>query len=83
MLVEKVSEKDAIYDAGQPIIASPGSLEAFLSGIKTDANGRLPGEDWVFDPRPDVVQAAVELVAMNEDRAIHSTLSDDEELDRL
>ncbi len=83
VLVEKVSEKDAIYDAGQPIIASPGSLEAFLSGIKTDANGRLPGEDWVFDPRPDVVQAAVELVAMNEDRAIHSTLSDDEELDRL
>lgn len=83
LLVGKVPAEHAVYDTGQAMLASPRMLSSFLQGLKRPADGRQPGADWIFDPRPDVVQAAIELVAMNEDKAINSTLADDEELDRI
>ena len=83
VLVSKALRSGLADDIGQPIVMTPEMLGARLNSLPTNSVVRRPGEAWQFNPRPDAIKAAVELVAMNEDRAINSTLAEDLELKRV
>jgi hypothetical protein len=83
VLVSKVPKSSSVFSAQDPRVLTPKMLGQVLRALPPKNGTRNPGDAWEFNPRPDVIRAAVELVAMNDDRAINSSLANDVELQRL